>query len=91
MIPWSKLCSEILLLLNIWHAGIDCLLCQRPWSVHLVRQHACREFCGVHSWQNDTRCRDGVKLLWCHSYLVGLVFEGSISLHVLVFIQKTFL
>ena len=32
----------------------------------------------MHSWQNGTRCRDGVKLLWCHSYLVWLVFEGSI-------------
>ena len=30
------------------------------------------------SWQNGTRCRDGVKLLWCHSHLVWLVFEGSI-------------
>ena len=38
---------------------------------------ACREFCGVHSWQNGTRCRDGVKL-WCHSPLVWLVFEGPI-------------
>ena len=42
------------------------------------RLGACREFCGVHSWQNGTRCRDGVKLLWCHSHLVWLVFEGSI-------------
>ena len=42
------------------------------------RLSACREFCGVHSWQNGTRCRDGVKLLWCHSHLVWLVFEGSI-------------
>ena len=51
------------------------------FSVHLVgvnRLGACREFCGVHSWQNGTRCRDGVKLLWCHSHLVWLVFEGSI-------------
>ena len=28
--------------------------------------------------ENGTRCRDGVKLLWCHSHLVWLVFEGSI-------------
>ena len=27
---------------------------------------------------NVTRCRDGVKSLWCHSHLVWLVFEGSI-------------
>ena len=32
----------------------------------------------MHSWQNGTKCRDGVKLLWCHSHLVWLVFEGSI-------------
>ena len=25
-----------------------------------------------------TRCRDGVNVLWCHSHLVWLVFEGSI-------------
>ena len=37
-----------------------------------------RRVCGVHSWQNGTRCRDGVKVLWCCSYLVWLVFEGSI-------------
>ena len=30
-----------------------------------------------HSWQNGTRCRDGVKVLWCRSHLVRLVFEGS--------------
>ena len=49
--------------------------------VSVNRLSACREFCGVHSWQNGTRCRDGVKLLWCHSHLVWLVFEGP-SLHV---------
>ena len=42
----------------------------------------------VCSWQNRTRCRDGVKVLWCHSHIVWLVFESSITL-VLVFIQKT--
>ena len=65
-----------------WHIWIvfyveGCIL----FSVHLVgvnRLSACREFCGVYSWQNGTRCRDGVKLLWCHSHLVWLVFEGSI-------------
>ena len=30
-------------------------------------------------WQQiGTRCRDGVKVLWCHSHLGWLVFEGSI-------------
>ena len=41
--------------------------------------------------KSGTRCRDGVKVLWCHSYLFWLVFEGSIpTLHVLVLSQKTF-
>ena len=31
-----------------------------------------------HSSQNGTRCRDGVKVLWCRSYLIWLVFKGSI-------------
>ena len=34
----------------------------------------------MHSWQNGTRCRDGVKVLWCCSYLVWLLFEGSIPI-----------
>ena len=36
------------------------------------------EFCVVHSWQNGTRCRDGVNVLQCRSHLVWPVFEGSI-------------
>ena len=41
---------------------------------------------------NGTRCRDGVKVLWCHSNLVCMVgFLGfHLYMHVLVFIQKTF-
>ena len=31
-----------------------------------------------HSWQNGTRCRDGVNVLWCRSHLVRLVFEHFI-------------
>ena len=31
-----------------------------------------------HSWENGTRCRDGVNVLWCRSHLVWLVFKGSI-------------
>ena len=30
---------------------------------------------------------DGLKVLWCHSYLLWFAFEGS--LHTLVFVQKT--
>ena len=41
----------------------------------------------MHSWQNGTRCRDGVNVLWYCYHLVWLVFEGSI--HVLVFVQKS--
>ena len=37
------------------------------------RLSVCREFCGVHSWKNGTRCRDGIKVLWCHSELVCMV------------------
>ena len=29
-------------------------------------------------WQNSTMCRDGLKVFWCHSHLVWLVFEASI-------------
>ena len=32
----------------------------------------------IYSWQNGTRCRDGVNVLWCRFHLVWLVFEGSI-------------
>ena len=34
--------------------------------------------CSVRSWPNGTRCRDSMKVLWCHFHLVWLVFEGSI-------------
>ena len=32
----------------------------------------------AYSWQNGTRCRDCANVLWYYSYLVWLVFEGSI-------------
>ena len=32
----------------------------------------------VYSWQNGTRCRDGVEVLWCRPHLVWLVFESFI-------------
>ena len=40
-----------------------------------------------HSWRNGTRCRDAVKVLWCHSHLVWLVYESSIPTYV---VQKLF-
>ena len=43
-----------------------------------------------HSWQNGTRCRDGVNVLLCRSHLVWLVFEGSLSLHGIVLFGKLF-
>ena len=46
----------------------------------MTNNNACGGFCGVHVWQNGTRCRDGVKVLWWHSHLVWLVFEGSIPI-----------
>ena len=55
-------------------AKLSTLFIQCIWN----RLSACSEFCGVCSWQNGTRCRDGVKVLWCHSHLVWLVFEASI-------------
>ena len=39
---------------------------------------------------NGKRCRDGVKVLWCHSHLVWLVFEGSIPYMCLFCEKKTF-
>ena len=77
-----KLCCEILLLLNmvvfyVYKTGVskaEYLVHQCIWN----RLSACGEFCSVHSWQNGTRCKDGVKVLWCHSHLVWLVFEASI-------------
>ena len=38
---------------------------------------ACRKFFWVHSWQNGTRCSDGVNVLCC-LHLVWLVFKGYI-------------
>ena len=48
------------------------------YLVHMKRLSACRDFCGVDSYQNGTRCTDGVKVLWCHSRLIWLIFESSI-------------
>ena len=43
--------------------------------VHLGGVHVGWCACIV-AWQNGTRYRDGMKVLWCHSHLVCLVFEG---------------
>ena len=60
---------------------VDRLLCGRLWNEQWripCSFSQCVVFFVVHSWQNGTRCRDGVNVLWCHSHLVWLVFEGSI-------------
>ena len=65
-----NLCCEILLLLDM--ADMDCLLCGRLWREQYAEccvllvgvdrvMYIFRGFCGVHSWQNGTRCRDGGK------------------------------
>ena len=38
----------------------------------------------------STICRDGVKVLWCHSHLVWLVFEGSIPTSACFHSEKKF-
>ena len=48
--------------------------CHNP-SLHTTNKHKAY-LCKW--WQNGTRCRDGVKVLWCHSHLVWLVFEAFI-------------
>ena len=61
--------------------SLSCGVSSAEYRVHIVgvnRLSPCREFFGVHSWQNGTRCRDGVNGLWCRSHFVWLDFEGSI-------------
>ena len=44
----------------------SCGLSSAEYRVHLAgvnRLSACREFFGVHSWQNGTKCRDGVSVV----------------------------
>ena len=47
-------------------------------SMYKPLLHTTNKHMQTHSWQNGTRCRDGVNVLWCRSHLVWLVFEGSI-------------
>ena len=51
--------------------------------LHTTNKH--KEY--LSKWQHNKGCRDGVKVLWCHSHLVWLVFEGHPYMR---FIQKTF-
>ena len=75
-------CSYVLLpgmfydayhMLVYWYHGIRHMLgCPPKKMAATLKVHK------WHAWNVYTRCRDGVKLLWCHSHLVWLVFEGSI-------------
>ena len=60
MVCWS-LCCEIFVAGDHGRYGSmeDCGVNNTEYLVHLVRMNrlsACREFCGVYSWQNGTRC-----------------------------------
>ena len=47
-----------------------CGVSSAEYSIHLVggnRLSACREFFGVHSWQNGTKCMHG----WCEIVVVS--------------------
>ena len=70
----QKACMAIYnytLFLCISHAGVDIHRQEsnNP-SLHTTNKHKW--------WQNGTRCRDDVEVLWCHSHLVWLIFEASI-------------
>ena len=83
MVCWSLNCYgswtwQILINGRLWSKQ-----CWAPCSISW-------EFCGVHSWQNGTRCKDGVKVLRCHSHLVWMAFEGSIP-RCALFLFRTFL
>ena len=72
----------------IW-TGIDWV--HPVWNAYVILLNFIR---GYHSKDVPTKCRDGVKVLWCHSIynVVWLVFDGCswLSLHALVFVQKAF-
>jgi len=56
-------------------------------SLHTTNKHKAY----LCNWQqNGTRCRDGVKVLWCHSHLVWFVFEASIPTCTCFVLQKSF-
>ena len=61
----------------------DCGMSNVEYLVHLVHMNRLATCMHVKSFNsgvrivgnlNGTRCRDGMKVLWCHSHLVWLVF-----------------
>ena len=87
-------CSYALLALHIaagrGRCGLSC-----TWKVvvgyvlNVDRLMCMYRFVVCEVFINGTRCRDGVKVLWCRSHLVCLVSEGSIPTCT-CFVQKTF-
>ena len=53
-----------------------------PTAFHNPPMHTTKK---TSSWQNGTRCRDGVNVLWCHSHLVQLDFEGKFHPYMCLF------
>ena len=68
----------------------DELLCEIVEVLHSFlganRLCAHREFCGVLSWQNGTRCRDSVKYCGASHISFGWFLRVP-SLHTLVFVK----
>ena len=54
---------QIWIVFYVESCGVSSAEC-RVQLVGVNRLSACREFFWVHSWQNGTRCRDGVNVLW---------------------------
>ena len=69
-----------------WTTFLDSISCRRYIEVNNCVVHEVL----VQNRHNSTRCRDGVKVLRCHSQLVGWFLRAP-SLHTLVFAPKTFL
>ena len=61
----------------VWLSWVTVVCMWFPCTVTTGASNYCH-FLHSTFWQNGTRCRDGVKLLWCHFHLVWLVFESSI-------------
>ena len=62
-----NLCYESGIIMWIVFYVEGCGASSAEYRVHLV---CVQSFFVVHNWQNGTRCRDGVNVLWCRSHLV---------------------
>ena len=50
----------------------------QPWALPKSVPSTTLLHTQTNTWQNGTKCRYDVNVLWCCSYLVCLIFEGSI-------------